>query len=59
MIGAVNSPMHTCDAKKFVELVAVISDVVDIVEAIVYLTEARRVTGEVPHVGSGAHNAKW
>ena len=36
-----------------------ISDVDDIVEAIVYLTEARHVTGEVLHVDAGAHNGKW
>ena len=31
----------------------------DIVEAIVYLTEARHVTEEVLHVDAGAHNGKW
>ncbi len=36
-----------------------ISDADDIVEAIVYLTEARQVTGEVLHVDAGAHNGKW
>ena len=36
-----------------------ISDVADIVDAIVYLTEARHVTGEVLHVDAGAHNGKW
>jgi hypothetical protein len=36
-----------------------ISDLEDIVEAIVYLTEARHVTGEVLHVDAGTHNGKW
>ena len=36
-----------------------ISDVKDIVDAIVYLTEASQVTGEVLHVDSGAHVGKW
>jgi hypothetical protein len=36
-----------------------IPDVADIVDAIVYLTEARHVTGEMPHVDAGAHNGKW
>ncbi len=36
-----------------------ISDVDDIVDAIVYLTEARHVTGEVLHVDAGAHTGKW
>ena len=36
-----------------------ISDLDDIVEAIVYLTEARYVTGAVLLVDGGAHNGKW
>ncbi len=36
-----------------------ISDVADIVDAVVYLTEARHVTAEVLHVDAGAHNGKW
>jgi hypothetical protein len=36
-----------------------ISDVDDVVDAIVYLTEARHLTGEVLHLNSGAHNGKW
>jgi len=36
-----------------------ISDVSDIVDAVVYLTEARHVTGEVLHVDGGAHSGKW
>jgi enoyl-[acyl-carrier-protein] reductase (NADH) len=30
-----------------------------IVDAVIYLTEARHVTGEVLHVDAGAHNGKW
>jgi len=36
-----------------------ISQVKDIVDAIVYLTEAEQVTGEVLHVDGGAHVGKW
>jgi enoyl-[acyl-carrier-protein] reductase (NADH) len=36
-----------------------ISEVDDIVDAILYLTDARHVTGEVLHVDAGAHNGKW
>ena len=36
-----------------------ISSVNDIVAAIVYLTEACRVTVEVLHVDGGAHVGKW
>jgi enoyl-[acyl-carrier-protein] reductase (NADH) len=36
-----------------------ISEVQDIVDAVVYLTAACHVTGEVLHVDAGAHNGKW
>ena len=31
----------------------------DIASAVVYLTEARQITGEVLHVDGGAHNGRW
>ena len=60
--GIVDTPMHANDSKEFLKTLSPmgqISDVADIVEAIVYLTEARRVTGEVLHVDGGAHNGSW
>jgi NAD(P)-dependent dehydrogenase (short-subunit alcohol dehydrogenase family) len=60
--GVVNTPMHENDSKKFLQTLSPmgeISDVADIVDAIVYLTEARHVTGEILHVDAGAHNGKW
>jgi enoyl-[acyl-carrier-protein] reductase (NADH) len=36
-----------------------ISEVTDISEAVVYLTEARNITGEVLHVDGGAHVGRW
>jgi len=60
--GVVNTPMHANDSKEILESLSPmgqVSDVNDIVEAIVYLTEARHVTGEVLHVDAGAHNGKW
>jgi hypothetical protein len=36
-----------------------ISETRDIAEAVIYLTEARNVTGEVLHVDGGAHKGKW
>jgi len=35
------------------------STVDDIASAVVYLTEARQITGEVLHVDGGAHNGRW
>jgi NAD(P)-dependent dehydrogenase (short-subunit alcohol dehydrogenase family) len=60
--GEVNTPMHANDSREFLKSLSPmgeISDVADIVDAIVYLTEARHVTGEVLHVDGGAHNGKW
>ncbi len=60
--GVVHTPMHDKDSEDFLKSLSpmgLISDVKDIVDAIVYLTEARQVTGEVLHVDAGAHNGKW
>ncbi len=60
--GIVDTPMHKDDPKDFLRTLqpmGQISDVKDIVDAIVYLTEAGQVTGEVLHVDGGAHVGKW
>jgi NAD(P)-dependent dehydrogenase (short-subunit alcohol dehydrogenase family) len=60
--GIVDTPMHKDDPKDFLKTLQPmgrISDVKDIVDAIVYLTEAGQVTGEVLHVDGGAHVGKW
>jgi enoyl-[acyl-carrier-protein] reductase (NADH) len=54
--------MHASDPKEFLKSLSPmgeISDVADIVDAILYLAEARHVTGEVLHVDAGAHIGKW
>jgi NAD(P)-dependent dehydrogenase (short-subunit alcohol dehydrogenase family) len=60
--GVVDTPMHANDSSEFLKSLSPmgeIPDIADIVEAIIYLTEARHVTGEVLHVDAGAHNGKW
>jgi NAD(P)-dependent dehydrogenase (short-subunit alcohol dehydrogenase family) len=60
--GIVDTPMHTNNPKDFLKTLqpmGQISSVKDIVDAIVYLTEAGQVTGEVLHVDGGAHVGKW
>ena len=60
--GIVDTPMHKDDPKdvlKTLQPMGQISDVKDIVDAIIYLTEAGQVTGEVLHVDGGAHVGKW
>jgi len=60
--GIVDTPMHADNPKDFLKTLSpmgVISDAKDIADAIVYLTEARHVTGEVLHVDGGAHVGRW
>src|SRR6476660_6351180 len=60
--GVVDTPLLGDYPKDFLRTLSpmgTISDVKDIVEAVVYLTEARQVTGEVLHVDGGAHSGKW
>jgi len=60
--GVVDTPLHKNNPKDFLKTLSpmgTISDVKDIVEAVIYLTEARQVTGEVLHVDGGAHSGKW
>jgi NAD(P)-dependent dehydrogenase (short-subunit alcohol dehydrogenase family) len=60
--GTVDTPMHKDqpkDSLKRLQPMGQISTVKDIVDAIVYLTEAGQVTGEVLHVDGGAHVGKW
>jgi NAD(P)-dependent dehydrogenase (short-subunit alcohol dehydrogenase family) len=60
--GVVETPMHKNDSKDFLNSLSPlgsVADVRDIVDAVLYLTEARQVTGEVLHVDGGAHVGKW
>lgn len=60
--GVVDTPLHKDNPKDFLKTLSpmgTISEVKDIGEAVVYLTEARHVTGEVLHVDGGAHSGKW
>jgi NAD(P)-dependent dehydrogenase (short-subunit alcohol dehydrogenase family) len=60
--GVVDTPMHKDGDKevlKKLQPMGQLSSVKDIVDAIVYLTEADQVTGEVLHVDGGAHVGKW
>jgi NAD(P)-dependent dehydrogenase (short-subunit alcohol dehydrogenase family) len=60
--GIVDTPMHEQDPKDFLKTLSpmgTISDSKEIADAVVYLTEARTVTGEVLHVDGGAHVGRW
>ena len=60
--GVVDTQLHKNDSQdvlKSLSPMGRISDVQDIADAVLYLTEARQVTGEVLHVDGGAHVGKW
>jgi NAD(P)-dependent dehydrogenase (short-subunit alcohol dehydrogenase family) len=60
--GIVDTPMHKDDPHEFLKTLQPmgrISSVVDIVDAVLYLTEAQQVTGEVLRVDGGSHVGKW
>jgi NAD(P)-dependent dehydrogenase (short-subunit alcohol dehydrogenase family) len=60
--GIVNTPMHDENPKEFLKTLSpmgTISDAQDVADAVVYLTGARNVTGEVLHVDGGAHAGRW
>jgi NAD(P)-dependent dehydrogenase (short-subunit alcohol dehydrogenase family) len=60
--GVVDTPLHAEDPEdslKTLSPMGSISTVEDIASAVVYLTEAGHITGEVLHVDGGAHIGKW
>jgi len=60
--GVVDTPLHAKDPKEQLQKqnpMGSISTVEDIASAVVYLTQARQITGEVLHVDGGAHFGKW
>src|SRR5215470_10454655 len=60
--GVVDTPPNRNNPKDFLKRLSpmgTISSVQEIVDAVIYLTEAPHVTGEVLHVDGGAHIGKW
>jgi NAD(P)-dependent dehydrogenase (short-subunit alcohol dehydrogenase family) len=60
--GVVNTPMHQNDDKGILKTfnpMGALPEANDVADAVVFLTEARYITGEVLHVDGGAHVGKW
>lgn len=60
--GVVATPLHKNtpeDVLKTLSPMGRVSTVNDIADAVLYLTEAQSVTGEVLHVDGRAHRGKW
>jgi NAD(P)-dependent dehydrogenase (short-subunit alcohol dehydrogenase family) len=60
--GVVDTPLHKNNPKDFLRTLSPLGEIAasrDIAEAVLYLTEASQVTGEVLHVDGGAHLGRW
>jgi len=60
--GVVDTPMHQDDPKDSLQKLLPMGKIVrvkDVVDAVLYLAQAGRVTGEVLHVDGGAHAGRW
>lgn len=60
--GVVDTPMHKNADKEFLKTLQPMGKMVaiqDIVDAVLYLSRAEQVTGEVLHVDGGAHAGRW
>jgi NAD(P)-dependent dehydrogenase (short-subunit alcohol dehydrogenase family) len=60
--GDVDTPLQkgaTKEALRARNPMAAVSEPKDIAEAVIYLTEASHITGEVLHVDDGAHVGRW
>lgn len=60
--GVVDTPLHKEGTKESLSTrqpTGEIAEVKDIVDAVLYLVQARQVSGEVLHVDGGAHAGCW
>ncbi len=60
--GVVDTPMHRDDPKDVLQSLSPmgrVSTVKDIVDAVMYLTDAATVTGQILYVDGGAHFGRW
>ena len=60
--GVVDTPLHKNDPKDVLQSLnpmGVVSSVKDIADAVIYLTDAATVTGQILYVDGGAHFGHW
>jgi NAD(P)-dependent dehydrogenase (short-subunit alcohol dehydrogenase family) len=60
--GSVDTPLNHNNPKSLLETLSPMGTIAsskEIADAVVYLTEAHHVTGEVLHVDGGAHVGRW
>jgi NAD(P)-dependent dehydrogenase (short-subunit alcohol dehydrogenase family) len=60
--GTVDTPLHKNTSKDLLKTLQPMGKIVqikDIVDAVLYLSQAGQVTGEILHVDGGAHSGRW
>jgi NAD(P)-dependent dehydrogenase (short-subunit alcohol dehydrogenase family) len=60
--GVVDTPLHRESNKEHLrslQPMGSFAEISDIVDAVLYLSSARQVTGEILHVDGGAHSGRW
>jgi NAD(P)-dependent dehydrogenase (short-subunit alcohol dehydrogenase family) len=60
--GVVDTPMHASEPKEVLQSLnpmGVLSSIQEIVDAVVYFTEASSITGEILGVAGGAQIGRW
>jgi NAD(P)-dependent dehydrogenase (short-subunit alcohol dehydrogenase family) len=60
--GVVDTPLQKTASKESIatrQPMKTITQVEDIVDAVLYLVRASQVTGEIIHVGGGSHAGRW
>jgi NAD(P)-dependent dehydrogenase (short-subunit alcohol dehydrogenase family) len=61
-LGVINTPMHKPETRDFLKglhPMGRIGEVKEVVDAVLFLTDATFTTGEILHVDGGAHAGKW
>src|SRR6266446_1808940 len=61
-LGTINTPMHKSETHEFLKglhPVGRMGEVKEVVDAVLFLTDATFTTGEILHVDGGAHAGKW
>jgi NAD(P)-dependent dehydrogenase (short-subunit alcohol dehydrogenase family) len=60
--GVINTPMHKPETLEFLKglhPVGRMGEIKEVVDAVLFLTDATFITGEILHVDGGAHAGKW
>jgi NAD(P)-dependent dehydrogenase (short-subunit alcohol dehydrogenase family) len=61
-LGSINTPMHKPETHEFLkglQPVGRMGEVKEVVDAVLFLTDATFTSGEILHVDGGAHAGKW